>query len=640
VTTRAKQKTRVKHVSIEAVRVLFSGRVIAFRPEFSKIGKGTALGRLGSNAGLMLAQGLYWTEHGADQDGWFYKTQEQWEEETGLSVDEQATARRNLKKHALWDEDLRGVEYADGRRSQGKLHYRVELEALRVALEQLVDISPDLANEAAQRRRELAEKRRQQTKKKRSSENVTSKHVSGKTGNTVLAQSEDSSFGKSVKHAVGNTRNMLEQKTETPSIYKEEYTQRSTKQQQQTTSHQGDNKYPDDVVDVVVNQSNSHSPHGETGLDSDVIAQTPQQEDSHDLKTSGAAARWGDGVEPDLVSIVDDLPADYFEVCPTGTMADYKRIKAQTSAAKRRKLIEDEIVKRLHDIGLRNVGKSKEDLLRKFAVEKRQICIRQIKWWPFRDESKAEYLAAHGYSAGQILRNRIENDAAIPSGYILHRNELRAKNSLTARASVIPPIHQAPESENEKAREIREAKLKAARDVWTLWQTWPETLRASLHRGVANRNEWAADRVKRGGGLDKVDPESILWIDYLYVIHEIREEALAASAPPEETESPEQISAPIMVAVGAGAEAVTSDFQPAAAVLPELMQSREIPKQNNSDRPTYRVHDQLIARLEGGEFTLDDVNASRDSIGADLDDIAWNSVVEMVRFTWKKRQAA
>src|SRR3569832_937281 len=48
-------------------------------------------------AALLLSQTIYWTRHGRDiakTGGWFVKTTEQWEMETGLSAKEQGRARK------------------------------------------------------------------------------------------------------------------------------------------------------------------------------------------------------------------------------------------------------------------------------------------------------------------------------------------------------------------------------------------------------------------------------------------------------------------------------------------------------------------------------------------------------------------
>lgn len=83
-------------------------RPIAFNPAFKKITGSTA-------AALMLSQAWYWSKRTSDEDGWFYKTIAEWEEETGLTRSEQETARKHLKD--ILEVDLRGVP--------ATLYYRV-----------------------------------------------------------------------------------------------------------------------------------------------------------------------------------------------------------------------------------------------------------------------------------------------------------------------------------------------------------------------------------------------------------------------------------------------------------------------------------------------------------------------------------
>ncbi|MBK6744845.1 MAG: hypothetical protein IPG66_18570 [Hydrogenophilales bacterium] len=76
-------------------------------------------------AGLMLSQALYWTRILADQparQGWFWKTRDDWRNETGLSRREQDSARRTLKGLGLWQERLVGMP--------ARVWYRVDLDAL------------------------------------------------------------------------------------------------------------------------------------------------------------------------------------------------------------------------------------------------------------------------------------------------------------------------------------------------------------------------------------------------------------------------------------------------------------------------------------------------------------------------------
>ena len=75
-------------------------RPIAFNPAFKKITGSTV-------AALMLSQAWYWSKRTSNEDGWFYKTISEWEEETGLTRSEQETARKHLKD--ILEVELRGV---------------------------------------------------------------------------------------------------------------------------------------------------------------------------------------------------------------------------------------------------------------------------------------------------------------------------------------------------------------------------------------------------------------------------------------------------------------------------------------------------------------------------------------------------
>jgi hypothetical protein len=78
------------------------------------------------NAALMLSQALYWSKRTKDPHGWFYKTRDEWEEETGLSRWEQESARKLLRASGFWFEQLRGVP--------ATTHYRVGLNKLYLQL--------------------------------------------------------------------------------------------------------------------------------------------------------------------------------------------------------------------------------------------------------------------------------------------------------------------------------------------------------------------------------------------------------------------------------------------------------------------------------------------------------------------------
>ena len=81
------------------------------------------------DAGLMLSQAFYWSRRTQDPDGWFYKTQAEWEEETALKRHEQERARKALRDTTFWQEKRRGLP--------AKLYFRVDLDKLERALRQL-----------------------------------------------------------------------------------------------------------------------------------------------------------------------------------------------------------------------------------------------------------------------------------------------------------------------------------------------------------------------------------------------------------------------------------------------------------------------------------------------------------------------
>ncbi len=74
------------------------------------------------HAGLMLSQALYWSSRTKDPDGWFWKKQEEWYEETMLTRWEQEAARKLLRKTGVWEEALRGIPE--------KLYFKIDVTVL------------------------------------------------------------------------------------------------------------------------------------------------------------------------------------------------------------------------------------------------------------------------------------------------------------------------------------------------------------------------------------------------------------------------------------------------------------------------------------------------------------------------------
>jgi len=108
-------------------------RPIAFHRCFAEIG-GSA------NAGLFLSQAVYWSFRTDDPEGWFWKTREEWKEETYLSRTEQETVRRALKKAGFLEEKVEGLP--------ARLYFRINLKNVTTALESIGGRKP--ANKAVE----------------------------------------------------------------------------------------------------------------------------------------------------------------------------------------------------------------------------------------------------------------------------------------------------------------------------------------------------------------------------------------------------------------------------------------------------------------------------------------------------------
>jgi hypothetical protein len=112
-------------------------RPIAYHRALASIGGGAL-------AGLFLSQAWYWSGRTDDADGWFYKTRDEWTEETGLTRDEQETARKRLRSRQLLEEKRAGVP--------ARLYFRVRVDAL---IEALTQSKLQLAEMHPTRRREV-----------------------------------------------------------------------------------------------------------------------------------------------------------------------------------------------------------------------------------------------------------------------------------------------------------------------------------------------------------------------------------------------------------------------------------------------------------------------------------------------------
>lgn len=105
-------------------------RPIAFHREYARLGAGIT-------GALLLSQAVYWSKRTSNATGWFYKTQEEWTEETALSRHEQETARKRLKSLGILEEKKQGIPC--------RCFYRVNTEALISALQTSMPESGKLA---------------------------------------------------------------------------------------------------------------------------------------------------------------------------------------------------------------------------------------------------------------------------------------------------------------------------------------------------------------------------------------------------------------------------------------------------------------------------------------------------------------
>jgi hypothetical protein len=96
------------------------GRPVAYYPSLRKLTGSTT-------ATILLCQLFYWTGKEASGDGWIYKSSDELAEETGLSYDEQVTARKNLVERELIEEDYKRLEH--------KMYFRVCTETINTVWE-------------------------------------------------------------------------------------------------------------------------------------------------------------------------------------------------------------------------------------------------------------------------------------------------------------------------------------------------------------------------------------------------------------------------------------------------------------------------------------------------------------------------
>lgn len=118
-------------------------RPIAFQRVFVSLGAGVT-------GALLLSQAVYWSRRSTLRGGWFYKTREEWEEETGLTRREQEGARKKLRDLGVLEEKKQGIPC--------KTYYRINTERLQTCLHKTAQLGGTKPpNRAAQNRPPITE---------------------------------------------------------------------------------------------------------------------------------------------------------------------------------------------------------------------------------------------------------------------------------------------------------------------------------------------------------------------------------------------------------------------------------------------------------------------------------------------------
>jgi hypothetical protein len=133
--------------TIELLKELLGRRVVSYHPIYAK-----AFGSV--QAAIFLSQGFFWqfeAEHitfkTIDGKAFFDKTVAQWHEATGLTEEQQKTARKTLIQHGVVREKKAG--------SPAKLYYFVDLESLVAVLNRYKETGKCLSVDNRHKKREL-----------------------------------------------------------------------------------------------------------------------------------------------------------------------------------------------------------------------------------------------------------------------------------------------------------------------------------------------------------------------------------------------------------------------------------------------------------------------------------------------------
>jgi hypothetical protein len=134
-------------MSNEVLQSIIGSKSICFHAIYAK-----AIGSV--PAGVMLSQALFWQEQAKHSDflkingrKFFKKSNDEWYEETGITVDQQKTARGHLNRSGILLEQLAGMP--------ATVHYHVDLEALVAVISRYLETGRAVAVNSRNKSREL-----------------------------------------------------------------------------------------------------------------------------------------------------------------------------------------------------------------------------------------------------------------------------------------------------------------------------------------------------------------------------------------------------------------------------------------------------------------------------------------------------
>jgi len=175
---------------VKAVLDLLGENTIPLHPALNRI-----IGNM--NATMLLRQILYWQGKDGREDGWIYKTRQEFSDELGMTLNEYDTARKFLHKYGL-------IEEGQARGMMRTLHFRPNLKAVERVIRDYLE-APEwfepLSKRTDRRKGNKIEPRNQQNREKEK----------GGTRQHKPEIIQLPSWKKSKMHVGNNPRNMSEE---------------------------------------------------------------------------------------------------------------------------------------------------------------------------------------------------------------------------------------------------------------------------------------------------------------------------------------------------------------------------------------------------------------------------------------------